>query len=62
MPTSWYPGLHRRGNKFSGNARRQGGTGATFSGSQNIIRHAVSTTHTIQTGYTQAFNLVTYKL
>ena len=40
------------GNKRSMGAlaRRQGGTGATFSGSQNIIRHAVSTTGTIQTG------------
>lgn len=41
-------------------ARRQGGTGATFSGSQNIIRHANTTTATIGSGKTQAFNLVTY--
>ena len=43
-----------------GNQRRQGGTGATFSGSQNIIRHANTTTATIGSGKTQAFNLVTY--
>ena len=41
-------------------ARRQGGTGATFSGSQNIIRHANTVTATISSGSTQAFNLVTY--
>ena len=41
-------------------ASRQGGTGATFSGSQNIIRHANTTTATIGSGKTQAFNLVTY--
>jgi hypothetical protein len=41
-------------------ARRQGGTGATFSGSQNIIRHSNSITATIQTGYTQVFDLVCY--
>jgi len=41
-------------------ARRQGGTGATFSGSQNIIRHANTVTATIGSGKTQAFNLVTY--
>ena len=43
-----------------GLARRQGGTGATFSGSQNIIRHANTQTATISSGSTQAFNLVTY--
>ncbi len=43
-----------------GNQRRQGGTGATFSGSQNIIRHANTQSATIGTGKTQAFNLVTY--
>ena len=41
-------------------ARRQGGTGATFSGSQNIIRHANTTTATIGSGKTQAFNLVAF--
>jgi hypothetical protein len=41
-------------------ARRQGGTGATFSGSQNIIRHANTTSATIGSGKTQAFNLVAY--
>jgi len=41
-------------------ARRQGGTGATFSGSQNIIRHANTVSATIGSGKTQAFNLVTY--
>ena len=40
--------------------KRQGGTGATFSGSQNIIRHALTQTATIGSGKTQAFNLVTY--
>jgi len=50
------------GNKRSMGAlaRRQGGTGATFSGSQNIIRHAVSTTGTIQTGFSKALPLVIY--
>ena len=33
---------------------RQGGTGATFSGAQDLIRHAVTTTGTIQTGYSKA--------
>eukprot|EP01050_Picozoa_sp_SAG11_P021137 SAG11_NODE_3703_length_2269_cov_3.578341_1_plen_174_part_10 len=41
-------------------AFRQGGTGATYSGSQNIIRHANTVTATIGSGKTQAFNLVTY--
>ena len=39
---------------------RQGGTGASFSGSQNIIRHANTITGTIQTGYSQALPLVIY--
>ena len=39
---------------------RQGGTGATFSGAQDIIRHAVTTTGTIQTGYSKALPLVIY--
>jgi len=46
--------------KHAGNAIRQGGTGATYSGSQNIIRHANTVTATIGSGKTQAFNLVTY--
>ena len=41
-------------------ARRQGGTGASFSGSQNIIRHANSITGTIQTGFSKALPLVIY--
>lgn len=41
-------------------ARRQGGTGASFSGSQNIIRHANTVTGTIQTGYSQALPLVIF--
>ena len=41
-------------------ARRQGGTGASFSGAQNIIRHANTTTGTIQTGYSKALALVIY--
>lgn len=57
MPPSYYRGLHKRRPSL---ARRQGGTGATFSGSQNIIRHANTTTATISSGSTQAFNLVTY--
>ena len=56
MPLSYYPGMKR----FGSNQKRQGGTGATFSGSQNIIRHANTTTATISSGSTQAFNLVTY--
>jgi len=35
-------------------------TGASFSGMQDIIRHSNSVTATIQTGYTQCFNLVCY--
>ena len=52
----------RYGNKHSMGAlaRRQGGTGASFSGSQNIIRHAASVTGTIQTGYSKALPLVIY--
>ena len=52
----------RYGNKRSMGAlaRRQGGTGASFSGSQNIIRHANSITGTIQTGYSKALPLVIY--
>jgi hypothetical protein len=41
-------------------AFRQGGTGATFSGSQSIIRHSNTKTVTIASGETQAFNLVAY--
>ena len=47
-------------SKYAGNAIRQGGTGATFSGSQNIVRHSNTTTATIGSGKTQAFNLVMY--
>ena len=39
---------------------RQGGTGATFSGAQDIIRHAVTTTGTIQTRYSKALPLVIF--
>lgn len=49
-----------RRRRSYGNQRRQGGTGATFSGPQNIIRHANTTTATIGSGKTQAFNLVAY--
>jgi len=35
-------------------------TGATFSGMQDIIRHSNELEATIQTGYTQCFNLVCY--
>ena len=35
-------------------------TGATFSGMQDVIRHATELEATIQTGYTQCFNLVCY--
>ena len=49
-----------RRRRSYGNQRRQGGTGATFSGSQNIIRHSNSTTATIASGKTQVFNLVAY--
>lgn len=42
-------------------ARQSGAyTGATFSGMQDIIRHSNELTATIQTGYTQCFNLVCY--
>ena len=41
-------------------AFRQGGTGATYSGSQNLIRHAFTKTATIGSGKTQAFDLVTF--
>ena len=51
---------YRRYGRSRSLARRQGGTGATFSGSQNIIRHANTVTATIGSGKTQAFNLVTY--
>jgi hypothetical protein len=57
MPPSYYRGFHKRTRSL---ARRQGGTGATFSGSQNIIRHANTTSATIASGKTQAFDLVTY--
>ena len=42
--------------------RRQSGsyTGASFSGMQDIIRHATEQEATIQTGYTQCFELVCY--
>ncbi len=42
--------------------RRQTGsfTGASFSGMQDIIRHSNELEATIQTGYTQCFNLVCY--
>tara|TARA_Y100000590_G_C15689567_1_gene1002934 strand:+ start:899 stop:1630 length:732 start_codon:yes stop_codon:yes gene_type:complete len=51
---------YNRSRAIAGNAIRQGGTGATYSGSQNIIRHANSVTATIGSGKTQAFNLVMY--
>ena len=35
-------------------------TGASFSGMQDIIRHSTELEATIQTGYTQCFNLVCY--
>ena len=56
MPPYYYQGMKR----FGSNQQRQGGTGATFSGSQNIIRHANIVKTTIGSGKTQAFNLVTY--
>jgi len=52
------PGFRRR--TYGSLARRQGGTGATFSGSQNIIRHAKSVTGTIQTGYAKNEALVVF--
>lgn len=54
------PTRFRRRRSFGALARRQGGTGATFSGNQEIIRHANTLTATLQTGYTQCFNLVCY--
>lgn len=50
----------RRTRSYGSLSRRQGGTGATFSGNQEIIRHANSLNATLQTGYTQCFNLVCY--
>jgi hypothetical protein len=55
-----YRRFSSRRRRSYGNQRRQGGTGATFSGPQNIIRHANTKNATIQSGYTQAFDLVTY--
>ena len=49
-----------RSRQYSGNAIRQGGTRATYSGSQNIIRHSNVKKATISSGSTQAFDLVTY--
>jgi hypothetical protein len=49
-----------RRRRSYGNQRRQGGTGATFSGSQPLIRHSNKISATIPSGETQAFNLVTY--
>ena len=49
-----------RSRQIAGNAIRQGGTRATYSGSQNIIRHANVKKATITSGSTQAFDLVTY--
>lgn len=57
MPFRRRSTMYRRSRSL---ARRQGGTGATFSGSQNIIRHSNTVTATIGSGKTQAFNLVTY--
>jgi hypothetical protein len=53
---------YRRSRSRRPMRRRQTGsyTGASFSGMQDIIRHAVGVSATIQTGYTQCFNLVCY--
>ena len=53
---------YRRSRSRSFRKPRQTGasTGASFSGMQDIIRHANSKSATIQTGYTQCFNLVCY--
>jgi len=52
---------NRGRHRYSRNlVHRQGGTGATFSGVQDIIRHATTTTGTIQTGYSKALPLVIY--
>ena len=48
------------GKSRSNLAFRQGGTGATYSGSQDIIRHSNSHTGTIPTGYAKALPLVCY--
>ena len=59
-------GYRRRSSRFYRPSQRrnlihrQGGTGASFSGSQDIIRHAVTTTGTIQTSYSKALPLVIY--
>jgi hypothetical protein len=52
MPFRRRSTMYRRSRSL---ARRQGGTGATFSGSQNIIRHSNTVTATIGSGKTQAF-------
>ena len=49
-----------RGRSRSNLAFRQGGTGATYSGSQDIIRHSNTHSGTIPTGYTKTLPLVCY--
>lgn len=48
---------YRRSNSL---ISRQGGTGASFSGAQDIIRHSTSATGTLETGQTTAVPLVCY--
>ena len=50
----------RRGSSRSNLAFRQGGTGATYSGSQSIIRHSTVVTGTLPDGETTALPLVCY--
>jgi len=49
-----------RGRSRSNLAFRQGGTGAAYSGSQDIIRHSNTISGTIPTGKTRALPLVVY--
>ena len=55
-----YRRFSNRRRRSYGNQRRQGGTGATFSGSQNIIRHSNSVVGTIDAGETLCLPLVAY--
>ena len=49
-----------RGRLTGSLARRQGGTGATFSGTQNIIRHSHSRGFTLESGKAVCYPLVAY--
>jgi len=50
----------RFGHTSGALARRQGGTGATYSGSQDLIRHAYAQSGTLETGKVISLPLVCY--